>query len=438
MRSDLARYCSFATISRLSLWGLVRAVQDCCFSRFRKLGDRYRFSDLLRVPPASLNLLEKLGVATAFALVDDELACEPHAIPQQLLIPSGQGLKLFDLCPMYDDDDDSRDHSTSDAGASRRHAKSLDSDSESDEGFQPFHSTLRQKILRRRRIRQRRMNMLEHSHSDAYDDDPSYEVQFEDPLWWQFLPSLKGIGLSCLVVDASHENRLVHRQLLRESKAESIGATQTVPCVNSPNRSSMKQVKVSLVDFVSEERRSFQLKALADCIGFSTAANASGVKGDLSFFVEKVRLSLMSNAMFRERLQQDAHERSSENSRWWGMVRPDAYSVIVQDQRSMAHQLLTVGDPLIVTTLCNEAWQGEISTILPLTNMDRATILETSKNWKLADLDVVAFGYSPVPRVYENLLQGSSEKNAVIQVRLIDGRMWLFGYMDVCMYVFMY
>jgi hypothetical protein len=412
----LIRYTFATALSRLSLWGFARSVQDCCFSGFRELGDRYKFSDLLRVPPASLNLLEKLGVATAFALVDDELACEPHAIPQQLLIPSGEGLKLLDLCPMYDDDE-SKDDSASDTGTGRKYGKSFDSDSESEDGAQPFHSSLRQKVLRRRRIRQRRMSILEHSHSSDLGGDPAFEVQFEDPLWWQYLPTLKGIGLSCLVVDASHENRSSHRQLIK-AQTNNINANGNVGYSNIANGDSLKATKTSLVDLVSNERRTFQLKALADCIGFSTDPNSFGTKGDLSPFVERVRLLIMSNLMFRERLQQDSHERSSENSRWWGLVRPDAYSVIVEDQRSMANQLLTVGDPLVVTTLCNEAWQGEISTILPLTGTDRATILETSKNWKLADLDVVAFSYSPVSRVYENLLQASNANAILIQVRI--------------------
>lgn len=61
---------------------------------------------LLNIPPASLYLLEKLGVVTALTLIDDELACDPFSTPQQLLIPSGQGgLKLLDLCPVYEEED---------------------------------------------------------------------------------------------------------------------------------------------------------------------------------------------------------------------------------------------------------------------------------------------------------------------------------------------
>ena len=55
----------------------------------------------------------------------------------------------------------------------------------------------------------------------------------------------------------------------------------------------------------------------------------------------------------------------------------------------------------MVTRMCQEAWQGESSTILPLSSNDRRAILETSNNWKLADLDVAAFSYSPIPHTFE-------------------------------------
>jgi hypothetical protein len=86
--------------------------------------------------------------------------------------------------------------------------------------------------------------------------------------------------------------------------------------------------------------------------------------------------------------------------------------VIVQDQRSKAYQLLTVGDPTVVASLCNEAWQGENSTILPFSSADRTRILETSNDWKLGDLDVYAFSYTPLPQTFEQLLQRESIKGA--------------------------
>ena len=69
--------------------------------------------------------------------------------------------------------------------------------------------------------------------------------------------------------------------------------------------------------------------------------------------------------------------------------------MIIKDNRSHAYQLLTVGDARVVTDLCSECWQGEI--ITPLTIKDRKMILENNNAWSLADLDVTAFSYAPIP-----------------------------------------
>ena len=170
------------------------------------------------------------------------------------------------------------------------------------------------------------------------------------------------------------------------------------------NEQRLQEARDTLVEFISSERRSNQLRALANCIGFSTEPNSCGSRGDISSFKECLRLHVISNKLVKERLSMDPHERGSEEARWWGLLRPDSTSVIIKDERSNAYQLLTAGDPEVVTTLCHEAWQGENSTILPLAAGDRATILETSRSWKLADLDVMAFGYTPIPHTVEKRL----------------------------------
>ena len=144
-------------------------------------------------------------------------------------------------------------------------------------------------------------------------------------------------------------------------------------------------------------------------MGSWTSVQSSGDRGDASPFVEKNRLRIVNIASLRERLKIDSHERGSEESRWWGLLRADSTSVVVQDSRSGAYQLLTVGDPKVVSRMCHEAWQGENSTILPLTSYDRSTILETSDSWKLADLDVEAFSYAPIPHTFETRCTGNSE-----------------------------
>ena len=398
----LFRYFVATTLSRLSLWPIVDSVQRF-FPSFRKQST----SRLVRVPPATLNLLEKLGVCTAFALVDDELACESSAIPQQLLIPSRSGLKLLDICPTYDDEstDGSDNDTVVESLNGRKHAggrppEDSDSDSETGEGTLRFHSTLRRKFLKPRalkRKRQRRRLVSERDEDDSSSgsDDSEFEFQFEDPRWWQHLPSLKCIGLSCMLVDEPMSDG---NELNRPQKRYS----------NSYQPEGFDAARLSLVSVIASEKKRYQLTALAECIGFTKAPNSFGPKGDISCFTEKLRVHILSKALFRERLSMDAHERSSELSRWWGHLHSDCTSVIVKDSRSGGYQLLTVGDPQVVLKLCNEAWQGEISTISPLGSDDRKTILESSKAWKLADLDVAAFSYAPLPlNLEQRLVEGS-------------------------------
>jgi len=84
----------------------------------------------------------------------------------------------------------------------------------------------------------------------------------------------------------------------------------------------------------------------------------------------------------------DTHELGLEDTRSVGFLQPDLTSVIVRDQRSRGYQLLTVGDPTITITCCTEVWQGENSTISALRDSDKKALVESIKNWSLADLSV--------------------------------------------------
>jgi len=424
----LSRYVLATSLTRLSLWGLYdswsRLLQRLCSwsssssSSSSKQSAHAARSKLVRVPPASVNLLEKVGVATAFTLVDDELACEPQSIPQQLLIPSGKGLKLLDLCPAYESDSDNEgdtDTSESTSGGRRQRGKSFDdSDSESEEGKHTGRS-LRQKVLPKRMRRPKSFKRLHRSYRSEEETVGTqeafrFDVQFEEPNWWQYLPSLKCIGLACLM----HEEQ--KKTVVTEDEVSaSAGDNDDLTLRNcSSEELKRESARSALVKLVCHERSSRQLRSLAECIGFSTQENASGKRGDVTPFTERLRLHVLSNQLYKNRLALDTHERSSEQSRWWGLIRADSTSVIIEDSRTKAYQLLTVGDPTIVTTLCNEAWQGEISTILPLAAIDRQTIIDTTNNWKLADLDVAAFSYTPVPHTLET--QVSAELGSHVSI----------------------
>ena len=350
----IVRYLMATLSNRLSLQKVGRNLDRLTRRLMYRNNQTIGSSSLVRVPPASLNLLEKLGVATAFALVDDELVCESQAIPQQLLIPSGQGLKLLDLCPTYEDDsdDDGEGSRASEQNRNKQRSfdeeKNYDSDSDSDDALKDHHHVPSGKKTRRRLLRRsfhlsaQRKREAEEEKSDSELAD--HEVQFEDPSWWQHLPSLKCIGLGCILVEQKDEltGRIGSSQFVANEDSSFAGGKELECC------------RTALVNLVCKERRSVQLRSLAQCIGFSTKPSASGNRGDASPFKELHRLHVVSATQLKERLKIDSHERGSEESRWWNLLRSDATSIIVQDSRSGAYQLLTVGDPRVVTRMCHE------------------------------------------------------------------------------------
>lgn len=431
------RYLRATTSARLFLQGLrtkgprsVRWLFSVCGSSDTfgedeacNFGDQS--TQLVRVPSASTYLLEKLGVATAFTLVDDELACEPYSIPQQLLIPSSKGLKLLDLCPTYDSDSDG-DSEDLLKTTGRKHGRSSGSSpggSDSDSDNEQRHSSIviSRKHIRdiRRRRRKRNMkssNIEEETSPQELPTSGETEVQFEDPLWWHYLPSLKCIGLASLLIDDRCKDESVPIRASVHDASSSSGQAEYDAKNNAPSFTpALATVERALVQHVCTERERPQLQSLARCIGFNTRANSIGSRGDISFFTEKLRVNVVSTKLMTERLVIDAHALGLEESRAWGLLQTDSSSIVVEDARSKAYQLLTVGDPRVVTGLCHEAWQGENSTILPLNAKDRQFILETSRNWALSDLDVAAFAYSPVPRTIETRLKGAAKESEFVR-----------------------
>lgn len=393
-------YVGSTMLSRLALGSLDSLIKDIgVFFQMKKHGTEvFERPKLVPIPPASLQLLAKLGVTTALTVIDDDLLCESGAVPQQLLIPSGKGLKLLDICPSYEDMD--QEHSNS----SHFEASSLsgvnDSDSDSDGLEEPHQSN---QIGRDFPMRPQKRwgNTLYRKRVASPESSDDKLVQFEDPLWWQHLPSLKSIGLACLLVDSETQ---VPREQGNHNPAPRKQHDAPSPVFNH-------EWKGALVQFICREKQSEEMFALARCIGFSGDLRDGKSTGDTSSFVEVHRFHIVSCDRALERLQIDTHERDSEQSRWWGLLRPDSTSVVLKDTRSGSFQLLTVGDPRVVIPMCNEAWQGENSTILPLSSHDRAMILAKTNSWQLGDLSVKAFSYTPIPYSFET--DSAQEKTSV-------------------------
>jgi hypothetical protein len=153
----------------------------------------------------------------------------------------------------------------------------------------------------------------------------------------------------------------------------------------------------ALIRHVCQSYNRKHILALSHCIGFSTEPNSFGSNGDISPFIEKRRLHVIATRLIQQRIEKDRHALGLEESRTWGLLRPDATSILVKDIRSQSNQLLTVGDARLVVDFCSDLWHGENSTITPLRAVDRQSILENSNSLSLADLDVTAFSYAPIP-----------------------------------------
>lgn len=126
--------------------------------------------------------------------------------------------------------------------------------------------------------------------------------------------------------------------------------THKLICPSPANSCTLTSTETSLIDHICfEGRERKQLRLLAHCIGFETAPNALGLRGDLSSFQERRRLHIVSTNLLRQRMQLNAHALGLEESRNWSRLFTDADAVFVRDTRSGGNLVLTVGDARIVT-----------------------------------------------------------------------------------------
>lgn len=366
----LFRYLMTTSTHRLFRKSLIKKL-----SSWINLSENQSSADmLLSIPPASLYLLEKLGAVTALALVDDELACEPHSSPQQLLIPSGSGqggFTLLDISPVcYIADDGESEERNTNPPSRRQSSGSIDSDDSNDEirflhsfsaprrTLRKFATSYRMKNYVDTRGRQnsarQESSQLSSIGTGAGGGERDDQFEFEDPDWWTYLPSLKAIGLACLLVEEgiqSKPRQIVEARNERELIQKvtfNVGETSTRP--DGGQLSFLTPAETSLIDHICcDERKRKQLRLLAQCIGFETLPNKNGPRGDLSSFHERRRLHILSTNLLRQRMQLDSHALGLEESRNWSRLFTDADTLFVRDKRSGGDLVLTVGDARVVT-----------------------------------------------------------------------------------------
>lgn len=366
-------------------WLLCRYIAATLQSRLKSSANPVSES-LLTIPPASMHLLEKLGLVTAIALIDDELACEPHSTPQQLLIPSKEGgLKILDLCPAFNEEeeyssdeeeiDQTNNHSSRSSTQLRRSLDVMGNDIDSDDEeadetrfahsfsapARNFKKRLKKRYNRKKSTARAFWSGVNKSNSQTCQFDEDIEIQFEDPQWWQFLPSLKCIGLSCMLIEKGRDET---------SSRQSNTALRTVLSHQNPNQKVVFNIENSastnlvettnlLANHLCIDRERKQLRVLARCIGFSSCPNDLGKKGDLTSFIVRRRLHIISSQLLQKRMQLKHHAMGLEESRNWSRLYTDADTIFVKDSRSGGDLLLTVGDARVVTNLSPDWWQGE-------------------------------------------------------------------------------
>ena len=295
---------------------------------------------LQAIPSSDAYLLEKLGNITALVLTDDELVCEDYSTPQQLLVPSSKGLKLLDMHPTFlaenvaDIDDSSSDHSHADSDYS-----DTSNDLISSHGFSE-RATKSLKRLRRKLLLAHRWidNLKDRNASEQNllrNKSVGNDICFEDPLWWKLLPSLKAIGVACL---------LIHQDSNKEVQDDN----DQNDCEDDELHGALS----TLIPNICRVQKRNQLLSLSKCIGFKN--------NYLDSFTETRRMHIVSTQLLQGRLTVDAHALGLEEARGCGLLRPDSTSVIGFDGRTRASQLFTVGDADVVLDLCSELWQGKL------------------------------------------------------------------------------
>ena len=189
--------------------------------------------------------------------------------------------------------------------------------------------------------------------------------------------------------------------MVETAQLQSNSDLDTVNSLTSPS-----SLPFSLVQHLSKLPQRRQLFSLASCIGFDikdiTPDGFRSNPAELEHFTPKLRIQFIKESLYRSRVDADYHALGLEEARFRGKLVPHISSVVVQDDRSNTFQMLSVGEAELSVNKCSQLWQGETSTIIPMSAIERKGILDTAKNWILEDLNVVAFTYAPVPYAFES------------------------------------
>ncbi|KAI9998101.1 hypothetical protein PInf_002435 [Phytophthora infestans] len=221
-------------------------------------------------------------------------------------------------------------------------------------------------------------------------------LQFEDPKWKQHLPSLKPIGLAIMVNDDENPARH-YEENMRYLVNEGLCPVDDGDTRDPYLRSCMQRLSahIRMLPFPKH------LLNLSREMGFSVA-------DDLTAFQRRQSIHIICPRLAHHEHTNDHHDQGQEDTRYRGNLKSHLYSTVVLDKRSHHHQLLSRGHPTVVLAHCSEYWDGK--SICPLTSEKQRTILDMYNQWRVEDLDCIAFSYVPVPHKLNSLFSrtGSS------------------------------
>lgn len=220
------------------------------------------------------NLCEELGSISTVCFIDDDVVCENNSVTEEILM-MGENNENSDILATRLEDSARFDHNKKVSTPSR-------------------HSNC----------------VVLDLHSGTGESGP----RFENPLWWRYLPSLKPLGLACLMNQAASSSDL-----------QDDSCNPLISPKKSFVQDSCLSVKQSLVQHVRKATPLGFLKNLAEEIGFQAS--------DANNFNSVLEVNVLSPKLDHVYLSQDRHEMSLEESKRRGFLTPKLKSCICKDLR---------------------------------------------------------------------------------------------------------
>lgn len=215
-----------------------------------------------------------------------------------------------------------------------------------------------------------------------------YTLQFNDPDWENYLPSLKPLGLNCLL-----------NSFCQFGAYNSTFDRYSIGVVHSDNQieafsSSCNCLLGLRIGFSEGALDSFypmkHIYRIGDC---TTFLHSLAAEGSLDHEKENQLKERASKYGYRYFPRQNDNDLSDNIAGY-------SVSTAVQDINNGSLQLLSKGSPALILASTLQAWDG--AGLHTISTEDYTKILDLEKQW--AGYRCIAFSYQPIPEQYHHLL----------------------------------